>query len=101
MHDAGGSNRQWTIEYVKKLIPYARAHGYTFHTMPQVQPALAAKYHPIQATAWDATTLYLVKVLFVWPNELVSGLFVAAMLMVVLTGFGNAGLSWMRFRRRR
>gem|GEM_PF-5286320 len=34
MHDAGGSNRQWTIEYVKKLIPYARAHGYTFHTMP-------------------------------------------------------------------
>ena len=101
MHDAGGANRQWTVDYVKKLIPYAKAHGYTFHTMPQVDPALAAATHRVTPTGADYATLYVVQALFVWPGGLVSVLFVIAMLMVVLVGFGNAGLSWMRFRRRR
>ena len=101
MHDAGGPNRMWTVEYVKKLIPYAKAHGYTFQTMPQVDPVLAAGIHPVTPTVGDYATLVLVKTLFVWPNTLVSALFVFAMLMVVLVGFGNAALSWVRFRRRR
>ena len=101
MHDAGGSNRMWTVEYVKKLIPYAKAHGYTFQTMPQVDPVLAASTHPVTPTAADYATLSVVKVLFVWPNTLVSALFLFAVLMVVLVGFGNAALSWMRYRRRR
>jgi len=101
LHDGGGANRQWTVDYVKKLIPYAKAHGYTFHTMPQVDPALAAATHQVDATVWDYATLYVVQALLVWPSGLVSVLFVIAMLMVVLVGFGNAGLSWMRFRRRR
>jgi len=101
MHDAGGPNRMRTVEYVKKLIPYARAHGYTFQTMPQVQPALAANIHPVTPTAADYETLYVVKALFVWPNKLLSALFVFAMLAVVLVGFGNTGLAWMRYRRRR
>jgi peptidoglycan-N-acetylglucosamine deacetylase len=101
MHDAGGANRQWTVDYVKRLIPYAKAHGYTFHTMPQVDPALAAGIHPVRPTGADYATLYLVKALLVWPGGLVSVLFVIAMLMVVLVGFGNAALSWMRSRRRR
>jgi biofilm PGA synthesis N-glycosyltransferase PgaC len=101
MHDAGGANRQWTVDYVEKLIPYAKAHGYTFQTMPQVDPALLAGAHPVKATVWDYATLYLVKALMVWPGGLVSVLFVIAMLMVVFVGFGNAALSWVRFRRRR
>jgi cellulose synthase/poly-beta-1,6-N-acetylglucosamine synthase-like glycosyltransferase/peptidoglycan/xylan/chitin deacetylase (PgdA/CDA1 family) len=101
MHDAGGPNRMWTVEYVKKLIPYAKAHGYTFQTMPQIDPALAASIHPVTPTAADYATLYVVKMLFVWPNPLLSALFVFAMLAVVLLGFGNATLSWMRYRRRR
>jgi len=101
MHDGGGPNRMRTVEYVKRLIPYARAHGYTFQTMPQVQPALLAGVHPVQPTVGDYASLLVVKTLFVWPNLLVSALFVLAMLMVVLVGFGNATLSWVRFRRRR
>jgi peptidoglycan-N-acetylglucosamine deacetylase len=101
MHDGGGLNRVRTVEYVRKLIPYAKAHGYTFQTMPQVDPALAAGIHPVKSTVEDYATLVVVKALFVWPNAMLSALFVFAMLMVVLIGFGNAGLSWMRFRRRR
>ena len=101
LHDAGGPNRMRTVEYVKKLIPYAKAHGYTFQTMPQVQPELAASVHSVTPTAWDHTTLYVVKALLIWPNLLLSALFVLAMLLVVLVGFGNAGLSSMRHRRRR
>jgi peptidoglycan/xylan/chitin deacetylase (PgdA/CDA1 family) len=50
MHDAGGPIRMRIVEYVKKLIPYAKAHGYTFQTMPQVDPALAAGIHPVKST---------------------------------------------------
>jgi peptidoglycan/xylan/chitin deacetylase (PgdA/CDA1 family) len=96
LHDAGGVNRQWTVDYVKKLIPYAKAHGYTFQTMPQVDPALLPGTHPLEATVWDYATLYVVKALMVWPGGLVSVLFLVAMLMVVLVGFGNAGLSWIQ-----
>jgi peptidoglycan-N-acetylglucosamine deacetylase len=101
MHDAGGPNRMWTVGYVKKLIPYAKAHGYTFQTMPQVDPVLAASTRWVTRTAADYATLYLVKVLFVWPNTLLSVLFLFAMLMVVAVGFGNAALSWVRYKRRR
>jgi cellulose synthase/poly-beta-1,6-N-acetylglucosamine synthase-like glycosyltransferase/peptidoglycan/xylan/chitin deacetylase (PgdA/CDA1 family) len=101
MHDAGGANRMWTVEYVKKLIPYARAHGYVFQTMPQIDPILQTGIYKVQPSMADDVTLVVVKALFVWPNAMLSALFVFAMLMVVLIGFGNAGLSWVRFRRRR
>jgi biofilm PGA synthesis N-glycosyltransferase PgaC len=100
LHDAGGPNRMRTVQYVKKLIPYAKAHGYTFQTMPQVQPALAAGIQTVTPTAWDYATLYTVKAVFAWPNLLLSGLFAFALLAVVLVGLGNAMLAWMRFRRR-
>jgi peptidoglycan-N-acetylglucosamine deacetylase len=101
MHDGGGANRMRTVAYVKELIHYAKAHGYTFQTMPQVNPVLAAGIHPITPTVWDYASLDMVKTVFVWPNTLVSALFMLAILMVVLVGFGNAALSWMRYRRRR
>jgi peptidoglycan-N-acetylglucosamine deacetylase len=101
MHDAGGPNRTRTVEYVKKLIPYAKAHGYTFQTMPQVQPELAASIHSVTPTVWDHATLYVVGALLIWPSLLLSGLFFFAILAVVLVGFGNVALSWMRHRRRR
>ena len=43
LHDGGGAGREMTVDYVRRLIPYAKAHGYTFQTMPQVQPDLAAR----------------------------------------------------------
>lgn len=101
MHDAGGSNRMWTVEYVKKLIPYAKAHGYVFQTMPQIDPILQAGIYRVQPTAPDYVTLMLVKAVFVWPSSLLTALFVFAMLAVVLVGFGYAALAWVRNRRRR
>jgi len=101
MHDAGGANRMWTVEYVKKLIPYARAHGYVFQTMPQIDPILQAGIYKVQPSAADYITLTVVKALFVWPNSVLRWLFVFAMLAVVLVGFGYAALAWVRYRRRR
>jgi biofilm PGA synthesis N-glycosyltransferase PgaC len=100
MHDGGGPNRLRTVAYVKELIPYAKAHGYTFQTMPQVDPVLAAGIHPVAPAAADYATLYVVRMLYVWPNTLVSALFVFAIFMVVIIGFGYAALSWVRYRRR-
>jgi biofilm PGA synthesis N-glycosyltransferase PgaC len=45
--------------------------------------------------------LFVVQALLVWPNKLLSVLFLFAMLAVVLTGFGNAALAWVRSLRRR
>jgi biofilm PGA synthesis N-glycosyltransferase PgaC len=101
LHDAGGPNRARTVAYVKKLIPYAKAHGYVFQSMPQVQPALRETTRAVTPSIWDQLTLYAVKAVFEWPNTLVNALFVFAMVMVVLVGFGNAGLSALRYRRRR
>jgi cellulose synthase/poly-beta-1,6-N-acetylglucosamine synthase-like glycosyltransferase/peptidoglycan/xylan/chitin deacetylase (PgdA/CDA1 family) len=101
MHDAGGANRMRTVEYVKRLIPYARAHGYTFQTMPQVQPALLSGIHSVKPQTADYLTVAAVTVLLVWPKTMLSGLFVLAIFAVVVVGFGNAGLALIRNRRRR
>jgi peptidoglycan-N-acetylglucosamine deacetylase len=100
LHDAGGPNRDRTVAYVKKLIPYAKARGYVFQTMPQVQPALSASTHAVTPTLWDTVTLYVVKAAFDWPNLVVNALFLFAIVMVVVVGFGNAGLAALRYRRR-
>ena len=70
MHDAGG-NRAQTISYVRdELIPAAKAAGYVFQTMPQIQPALQSTSGPIDPTIWDHATLVLVKLLYVWPKDI-------------------------------
>ncbi len=99
MHDAGGPNRERTVEYVERLIPYAKAQGYRFTTMPQAQPELSVA--PAQASSADVLTLYLSQALLAWPSMLVSGLFVLAIVAVVVVGFGNAALAAVRSVRRR
>jgi biofilm PGA synthesis N-glycosyltransferase PgaC len=103
MHDGGGSGRQMTVDYVKnKLIPYAKAQGYKFVTMPQVQPWLAERTHQITPSVWDKLTLLAVQWLFAWPNKVILGLFIFAVCSVILIGLVYALLAAVRqYRRRR
>ena len=103
LHDGGGTGRQMTVDYVKnELIPYAKSKGYTFQTMPQVQPWLAERTRTITPSVWDRLTLLSVRLFLVWPNTVVFALFVFAVISVVVVGLGNCLLAGVRqFRRRR
>jgi cellulose synthase/poly-beta-1,6-N-acetylglucosamine synthase-like glycosyltransferase/peptidoglycan/xylan/chitin deacetylase (PgdA/CDA1 family) len=101
LHDGGGSSREQTIEYVKdRLIPSARAAGYTFHTMPQVVPELAEATVPTEPTVYDKAALHGVKAFTVWPNRMVTVLFWFAALAVVGVGLTSVGLAAARHRTR-
>ncbi len=100
LHDGGGSGREMTVDYVRRLIPYAKAHGYTFQTMPQVQPDLAARVTSVQPDLWDQVALKAVQMVFVWPDLLIRTLFLFAVFSVVLINAVNAGLAIRRHRRR-
>jgi peptidoglycan-N-acetylglucosamine deacetylase len=102
MHDGGGNGRAGTVEYVKRLIPYARANGYTFQTMPQVQPTLQARIGTVTPTIWDRATLAGVQAVYAWPNKAVHALFLFALFAVAVWGAMNAALAaWHRRRRTR
>jgi len=100
LHDGGGTTREVTIDYVTRLIAYAKSRGYTFTTMPQVQPELADQVLDVKATIWDKITLNLVQVWFVWPSVLLRMLFVIAVTFVVVIGLGNCVIAAIRRRRR-
>lgn len=100
LHDAGGPGRERTVEYVQRLIPYARAHGYTFTTMPQANPAIAEANTPARATWVDTATTALATAVFAAPSRIMYGLFLFAVLAVVVFGLVNASLAIIRHRRR-
>ncbi|WP_432535783.1 glycosyltransferase [Kineococcus arenarius] len=101
LHDAGGTSRQQTLDYVAELIPYAKAHGYTFHTMPQVQPWLQERVRTVEPTFWDELTFELARIAFGWSENLVRVLFGFAVASVFLLGTFNTALALVRRRRRR
>ena len=100
LHDGGGTGREVTIDYVSKLIAYAKSQGYTFTTMPDVQPFVADRVFDVKPTIWDKITLSLVQVWFVWPTVLLRTLFVVAVVFVVVIGLGNCVIATIRRRRR-
>jgi peptidoglycan-N-acetylglucosamine deacetylase len=100
LHDGGAADRKVTIDYVRRLIAYAKAQGYTFTTMPQVQPWLAERVFDVKPTVWDKLTLNLVQIWFVWPSVLLRALFVIAVTFVIVIGFTNCVIAAIRRRRR-
>jgi biofilm PGA synthesis N-glycosyltransferase PgaC len=100
LHDGGAPDRKVTIDYVRRLIAYAKAQGYTFTTMPQVQPWLAERVFDVKPTVWDKLTLNLVQIWFVWPSVLLRALFVIAVTFVIVIGFTNCVIAAIRRRRR-
>jgi len=99
LHDGGGAGREVTIDYVRKLIAYAKSEGYTFQTMPAVQPALADRVFDVEPTIWDKLTLALVQFWFVWPSVLLRALFVLGVTLVIVVGLGNCVIAVIRRRR--
>lgn len=98
LHDGGG-NRSATVAYVKRLIPWALAHGFSFHSLPQVSPQVVAGARHISPSVWDYETLWLYQALWVWPNALIAMLFVLALISVVAGGGMNATLAVIRRAR--
>src|SRR5829696_1233385 len=101
LHDGGGSDRELTLDYVRRLIAYGKAQGYTFQTMPAVNPWLADRVFEIQPTIWDKLTLNLAQLWFVWPSVLLRILFVIAVTLVVVIGLGNCAIAAVRRHRRK
>jgi cellulose synthase/poly-beta-1,6-N-acetylglucosamine synthase-like glycosyltransferase/peptidoglycan/xylan/chitin deacetylase (PgdA/CDA1 family) len=100
MHDGGADNRAATVEYVKnRLIPAARAAGYTFQTMPQIQPALQESTHTITPSMWDRATAILGQLMYVWPTRVMHLLFVFALTIVGVIGVVDTALAIARRRR--
>ena len=100
LHDGGGPGREMTIDYVRKLISHAKSQGYTFTTMPDVNPWIADRVFDIKPTIWDKLTLNLVEIWFVWPTVLLRALFVVAVAFVVVIGLSNCVIAAIRRRRR-
>src|SRR3954454_24168412 len=100
MHDGGADNRAATVEYVKnRLIPAARAAGYTFQTMPQMQPSLQESTHTITPSTWDAATAVPGQLMYVWPNRVMHFLFAFALTSVGVIGVFPTAMAIARRRR--
>jgi biofilm PGA synthesis N-glycosyltransferase PgaC len=100
LHDAGG-DRQATLDYVRKLIPLGKAAGYSFHTMPQMNPALQPRVTPVEPSVYEEVVLLASRLLSVWPGRLGFALCALAVVSVVLSGLANVSLALVRRLRRR
>jgi peptidoglycan-N-acetylglucosamine deacetylase len=101
LHDAGGGDRARTLEYVEELVTRAEREDYTFTSMPQVHPELAASEGRTEPTTWDEVTHDAVDWLVVWPGSMLHVLFVLAVVTMVGFGFLNVVLALVRYSRSR
>ncbi|MEV7635721.1 bifunctional polysaccharide deacetylase/glycosyltransferase family 2 protein [Pseudarthrobacter enclensis] len=74
VHDGGG-NRSGTIDMLKRLIPMAKAEGYTFTTLQPLLPAELIPRHNVPASVEDNVTLAALTTYFVAPDVLLNWLF--------------------------
>jgi cellulose synthase/poly-beta-1,6-N-acetylglucosamine synthase-like glycosyltransferase/peptidoglycan/xylan/chitin deacetylase (PgdA/CDA1 family) len=101
LHDGGGHSRAMTLAYVERLILAARDAGYTFHTMPQVQPDIEARVGATPVTAADRVALEVSKALFVLPAGVLFWLFVLALVTMLGLSLCYAVLALIRARLQR
>lgn len=102
MHDAGGPNRELTVAYVRdRLIPAARANGYTFAAVPQASSQVATTNHPVEASLLDRGVLVSTRAIYDWPTAVMRGLFISTVVLAFALGLGNALLAVLRHHRRR
>ena len=98
LHDGGGHSRAMTLAYVEQVILAARDAGYTFQSMPQVQPDIQARVGAAQVTAWDRVALHLSEAVLVLPGGLLYGLFLLALVTMLGLGLLNVVLALARAR---
>jgi poly-beta-1,6 N-acetyl-D-glucosamine synthase len=97
VHDGGG-DRTATIAMLKKLIPQAKAQGYTFTTLQPLLPPEFVPKHNVPASLEDNVTLAALTSYLVTPNVLLTWLFwfgigsltVLTFLFVILALVNNA-----------
>lgn len=102
LHDGGG-DRSETLNYLKRLLPWALAHGFTFHSLPQVSPQVQAGIHRIVPSLWDGEAFWFYTGLFSWPDSLIRYLFLLAIATIVISSGINVALAVtrrLRFRRK-
>jgi cellulose synthase/poly-beta-1,6-N-acetylglucosamine synthase-like glycosyltransferase/peptidoglycan/xylan/chitin deacetylase (PgdA/CDA1 family) len=100
LHDGGG-NRAATVGYLKRLIPWAKAHGYTFHSLPQVSQVVSTRSVRQSPNIWDRATLWTFQARWLLPNALLRLLFWIAMVSVVVGGMTNVVIAAGRDIRQR
>src|SRR5690606_538098 len=100
LHDGGGDRSQ-TVAYLERLIAWARQHGYTFHSLPQVSGAARAGTTIQAPSVWDREALLLYQLRWLVPNGLLRILFWFAVGSVVIGGLLNVLLAVGRALRHR
>lgn len=100
LHDGGG-DRSATVAYLQRLLPWALAQGYTFHSLSQVSPEVVAGTTHIRPSVWDYESLWLYQAIWRWPDILIGVLFTLAMISVVVGGVFNVLLAVGRRARYR
>ncbi len=99
LHDGGG-NRAATVAYLKRLIPWARAQGYTFRSLLQISPQVRAGTSLVAPSIWDHEAIWGAQAVWSWPTTLIQILFWTAIVSVVLSSGFNIVLAVSRRIRR-
>ncbi|QGF24973.1 glycosyltransferase [Raineyella fluvialis] len=90
------------MAYVRDyLIPAARAHGYTFTTLPASSSAFANGNVHVTPSWADEATLVVTKTLYVWPTFVMHDLFLFTVALTAAIGLLNIGLAFLRSREER
>ena len=92
LHDAGG-DRTATLDYLRRLIPWARQNGFTFQSIPQVSTEVRSRTASQAPDLWDRETLWSYQLRWVVPSGLLGLLFWVAVVFVVLGGILNVLLA--------
>ena len=95
VHDGGG-DRAATLEYLQRLIPWAKQNGYRFHTLPQVSSEVRSRTSTTAPSLWDRETLWAYQIRWFVADDLLSLLFWFAVISVVLGGLLNVILAVAR-----
>ena len=102
MHDAGGPNRARGIDYItNRLVPEAKKNGYTFTSLAESNPGIAAINTPAASAPADRVADAFFGALISWPSVIMLVMFWLAVALTVVYGGFNAVLAIGRFRRRR
>lgn len=100
LHDGGG-DRSHTLAYLQRLLPWALAHGYSFHSLAQVSPQVVSGTTHVTPSMWDTETMWMYSALFSWSATLSWLLFAFAIVVVVAVGGLNTLLAVGRHARHR
>jgi cellulose synthase/poly-beta-1,6-N-acetylglucosamine synthase-like glycosyltransferase/peptidoglycan/xylan/chitin deacetylase (PgdA/CDA1 family) len=95
LHDGGG-NRAATLAYVERLIPWARAHGYTFHSLPQVSQQVRDGTRTVTPAVWDRATYWGYRIQWYGAGSVLRLLFLLAIASVVVGTGVNVALALIR-----